>query len=356
MPEGRGDGRGGTGLPEIPFFDLGDEGPVALIEMAATYLGQVVAEARKHYGGLTLRLGDRATAQWLTRNGNPYRQEIAAIAARIPVPGAFLLNLSYEWSCTSAAGRDPAGSGLRLLRTLDWPLDGIGRTVVVARHDTALGPYLNVTWPGYVGVLTAMATGRFAAAINQPPARRISGSCWFDWAIHRTGVWRRSALPPAHLLRQVFEQCATYDEAKAVLTETPLCIPAFFTLAGADGQGVVIERQEHRAAVHAAPFSISNHWLGFPMGGFHDRGTDTVGRRAAMDDVRDVATNDMSWVTPPILNRKTRVSVIANAKRGSLLVQGWERQAPVTAVFNLQERLGGDTARTKPAPALAAPA
>ncbi|TVR96080.1 MAG: hypothetical protein EA406_12795 [Rhodospirillales bacterium] len=356
MPEAFRNGVSDVALPEIPYYDVGREGPVALVDLAADHLGQIVTEARRHYGGLALRVGDRATAQWLTRNGNPYRQEIAEIARRILIPGAFLLNLSYEWSCTSAAGPDPGGPGTRLMRTLDWPLDGIGRTVVVARHETAAGPYFNVTWPGYVGVLTAMAPGRFAAAINQPPAGRISGSCWFDWAIHRTGVWRRSALPPAHLLRQVFEQCADFQEAKSALTETPLCIPAFFTLAGADEEGVVIERQEHRACVHAAPFSISNHWIGFPMGGYHDRGTDTVGRRAAMDQVRDEVANDFTWVTPPILNRKTRVAVIASARRETLLVQGWEREQPATRVLSLRERLDGDTAQTSPAPTLAAPA
>ncbi len=339
---------------EIPLLDIGREGPIALAESAAERLALLVAGARRHYGNVTLRLGDRATHQWLLRNGNPYRHEIAAIAARFPMPGAIVLNLSYEWSCTAGVGPDPAGHGMRMLRTLDWPLKGLGASLVVARYETEAGDYYSATWPGFVGVLTAMAPGRFCAAINQPPARRISGRCWFDWAIHRRGVWRQSALPPSHLLRAVFDECRTYAEAKARLIETPLCIPAFFTLAGADGEGCVIERQETRAAVHEAPMSISNHWLSLPISGYHDRGTDSVGRRALMEACRDTAPDDFSWVVPPILNTRTHASIIANADRPQLLVQGWEGAQPVTAVFDLEERLCGENRGTRAGPTAAA--
>lgn len=337
---------GGEPLPKIPLHDLGRAGPVALMDRFPELLATIVAESRKHYGGLTLRVGDQASWQWLTRNGNPYRDEIAAVAARSPVPGAFLLNLSYEWSCTAGVGPDPEGKGTRMLRTLDWPLKGLGQSVVVARHETDAGEYYNVTWPGFVGVLTAMAPGRFAAAINQPPARRVSGRLWFDWLIHRRGVWRQSALPPSHLLRRVFDECRTYAEAKALLVETPLCIPAFFALAGSDGDGCVVERHERQAFVHEAPVSISNHWLHLPMTAHYDRGTDTLGRRQAMEGWRETAANDFTWVVPPILNHRTRVAAVINAKRRHLLVQGWEAYRPVTVCFSLRERLAGETPRT----------
>ena len=346
----------GAGLVDIPLLDIGRDGPVALAEHAADRLAILVASARRHYGGVTLHLGDRATHQWLLRNGNPYRHEIAAIAARFPVPGAIVLNLSYEWSCTAGVGPDPDRQGMRMLRTLDWPLKGLGASLVVARYETDAGEYYSATWPGFVGVLTATAPGRFCAAINQPPARRISGRCWFDWAIHRRGVWRQSALPPSHLLRKVFDECRSYAEAKARLIETPLCIPAFFTLAGADSEGCVIERQELRAAVHEAPMSISNHWLSLPISGYHDRGTDSVGRRALMDACRDSVPDGFSWVVPPILNPKTHASVVANAHSAKLLLQGWEAARPVTAVFDLQERLHGESSRTRAAPKSAASA
>jgi hypothetical protein len=345
-----------TKLPTIPLFDVRAEGPLALLDKAPRSLAAVVAEGRRQYGGLALRLGDRATWQWLTRNQNPYRDEIAAVAAHLSLPGAFLLNLSYEWSCTCGIGRDPSGEGGRLLRTLDWPMNGLGRNVVVARQQGEAGPYYNVTWPGFVGVFTAMAPGRYSAAINQPPMRRFSRSCWFDWAINRTGAWRKSGLPPSHLLRRVFDECRTYEDARDMLIETPLCVPAFFSLGGVNGvEGCVIERLEHRAAVHEAPVSIANHWLTFEVPG-RDRGLNSAGRRSQMDSFLDRVPDDFSWLLPPILNDTTRLAVIANAATGTLMAQGCEIGGPATRVFSLEERLRDETRQTKPSPEPADPA
>ncbi len=248
-------------------------------------MAAIVAQGRRSYGGLALRMGDRATWRWLTRNANPYRDDIAAVAEHISMPGVFLLNLSYEWTCTSGVGPDPGGPGNRMLRTLDWPLPGLGGNVVVARQDGGAGTYYNVTWPGFVGVYTAMAPARFSAAINQPPMKAFTRSCWFDWAIARTGMWRKSGLPPAHVLRKAFDECRSYDDAKRLLSEAPLCAPAFFTLSGdGDQKGCVIERTEHDAAVHDTPACIANHWLKFDLPG-RDRGVDSVGRRDLMESL-----------------------------------------------------------------------
>jgi hypothetical protein len=246
-----------------------------------------------------------------------------------------MLNMSYEWSCTSGVAADPAGAGMRLLRTLDWPLHGLGRAVVVARQPGNAGDYCNVTWPGYVGVLTGMAPGRFAAAINQPPMRRSTPLLPVDWIIARRAVWRTCGLPPAHLLRRVFDEARDYTEAKRMLIDTPLCVPAFFSLTGAAaGEGCVIERLEAAAAVHEAPAGISNHWVGFALRG-RIRGLDSLGRRQQMLRIVGAADGDFSWLRPPILNPTTRLAVVANAATGLLRVQGWEREGPATTVFNL---------------------
>ena len=72
-----------------------------------------------------------------------------------------------------------------MVRTLDCPVGGLGGNVVVARHEGDMGPFYNVTWPGLVGVVTAMAPGRFSVALNQTPMRRYSPWCWLDWGIAR---------------------------------------------------------------------------------------------------------------------------------------------------------------------------
>ncbi len=282
-----------------------------------------------------MRRGDGLSRRWLARNENPYLAEIDEIAGRASTPGAYLLNLSYEWTCTSGVGPDPSGHGSRLLRTLDWPLSGLGRNVVVVRQQGDAGVYHNVTWPGFAGIATAMAPGRFSAAINQPPMRRHSVSCWLDWAINRAAVWRRRALPPVHLLRRVFDTCHDYAEAKAKLSETPLAMPAFFSLSGTTpGEGCVIEREEDRAYLRESPASVAKHSIAADVPGRY-RGVYSPGRWRLMEALRDDADEDFAWVEPPILNPTTRLSVNANAASGALRVQGWEEDGAATTVFNL---------------------
>ena len=64
----------------------------------------------------------------------------------------------------------------------------------------------------YVGIITAIAPGRFAAAINQPPVLSYGAILPVDWLIECVRVWRSRALPPAHLLRLVCDRCETYED------------------------------------------------------------------------------------------------------------------------------------------------
>ncbi len=318
---------------DIPYIDATDGGPLATLRADWAGFQHIMAAGRAHYGTLAMSVGDRVSRQWLLRQGNPLNPEIAAIADAAGWPGAWLLNLSYEWSCTTGAGPDPAGDGNRMLRTLDWPLDGLGRNVIVARFRGPAGDYFNVTWPGFVGVATAMAPGRFSAAINQPPMRKWTPSCWFDWIVNRTRLWRRDAAPPTHVLRRIFDECENYDDAKRVLTETPLSIPAFFTLSGVEpGQSCLIEREEDAATVHEGPTACANHWISRPVPGRY-RGIDSPGRRKLMQETRDGADDGFDWVHHPILNPTTRLAVVMNANRGTLLARGYERTGPVTHDF-----------------------
>ena len=65
-------------LPVIPLLDVRGKGPAALVELEPARVAAIIAHGRRSYGGLALRLGDRATWRWLTRNGNPYRVWIAS--------------------------------------------------------------------------------------------------------------------------------------------------------------------------------------------------------------------------------------------------------------------------------------
>ena len=319
----------------IPVLEIGGGGADALMAAASERFGLILASADAHYGRLALSLGDALSRRWLARAENPYLSEIDAVAARLGRAGAHLLNLSYEWTCTTGVAADPSGVGNRMLRTLDWPLDGLGRSIVVARQEGAAGGYLNVTWPGFAGIVTAMAPGRFAAALNQPPMPSFTPSCWLDWAIMRARVAARTGLPPAHLLRRVFDTCRTYAEARAMLAETPLCMSAIFTLSGARAdEGCVLERTETEARVRASPACSANHWQSFHYPG-RPRGADSMKRASVLDGIHRRAPDGFAWVVAPILNRTTRAAVVANAKRGTLWVQGYEADGPATAPLTL---------------------
>lgn len=318
---------------EIPFVDATVGGTLALTQAESSRFNAIMTAGRQHYGTAAIGIGDFVSRTWLARQRSPLSGEIDAIATEAGRSGAWLLNMSYEWSCTTGAGPDPSGLGNRMLRTLDWPLAGLGETIVVAKFKSRVGSYFNITWPGFVGVATAMAPGRFSAAINQPPFRKWTRSCWFDWVINRGRLLGRNATPPTHLLREIFDSCATYDEAKQKLIETPLAIPAFFTLSGtAPDQSCLIEREEDAASVHEGATGCANHWIAKAIPG-HYRGIDSPGRLDLMNASRDEAVDGFEWVKEPILNETTRVAVVANAHTGKLLVRGYESDGPVTTDF-----------------------
>jgi hypothetical protein len=165
----------------------------------------------------------------------------------------------------STALADDTPRGPRLRRTLDWPFPGLGRLVEIVHQRGPAGAFLNVTWPGFVGVLTAVAPGRFAAAINQAPLRRRTRGralLWLDYIFNALSALLRSGrLPPEHLLRQVFETCGTFDEARRLLENTPIARPAIFTLVGVEqGQSLVIERECMTARSYADATVVANAW------------------------------------------------------------------------------------------------
>ena len=145
------------------------------------------------------------------------------------------------------------------MRTLDWPFAGLGRGLTVARQAGPAGEFWNVTWPGAVGVLTALAPGRFAATINQAPLyRRTRGEVlrWIDYAANAIRTYARVRFaPPAHVLRQVFETASNYGEAKEMLSRLPMARPMLIALAGTrPGESCVIERTETQAWMEEGPF------------------------------------------------------------------------------------------------------
>ncbi len=271
--------------------------PAAMRKSAKTLAnnaGDTFSNARSR--SLGARIMDATT---LARN--PYRQEMLAVARLCDIPkrDALLANFAYEiaqldqypidqlakmasrfeseWKdirntpkqsadirnsskkspvmgCTTGAAYYEK-LGMIHLRTLDWSVKGLGRHTVITHFSGAeAGDFYSVGWPGFVGVLSGMAPGRFSATINQAPP---FGNPALQW-------------PPSHLLRSLFETCETYDLALKALLDTPVCVPAFVTLVGIKaGEAAIVEMTPERNVAHPMrqqkPIAIANDYLSGKM-------------------------------------------------------------------------------------------
>jgi len=304
---------------------------------------------------------DRLARSWFRRSSSPYIGEIEAIVVTLGFSGTWFLNGSYQWGCTALAREE--GGAPWLARTLDWPLPGMGRHVDVVRMRGLAGDFYNVTWPGYVGVLTAMAPGRFAAAINQAPLRRRShwrALRFPDMALNAVNTWRYVRhMPPDQLLRQVFETCGSFSEARAQLETMPVARPVIYTLVGcAPGERCVIERTEDAFRTRHEPTAAANDWrIGDARYearlGARRALTATYAEAAANSRERSemlagwqgtFARDSFAWIGPPVLNPYTRLAIEVCPVDGVLRVVGYEKPRgvdlprPVTFAFELASR------------------
>ncbi|MBM3551874.1 MAG: hypothetical protein FJX45_08925 [Alphaproteobacteria bacterium] len=333
----------------IHFLDVREGGPVA----HATARIDAAAALRKACLGMVAPMGrvclppiDRIAANWLKRSASAYRAELEHIVAILGFPGAMTLNMSYLFACTTQAYEDERGLP-RLRRTLDWPFHGLGKAVEIAWQSGVAGEFYNATWPGAVGVLSAMAPGRFCAVINQAPMkRRTQGSLGFayDAALNLRDAFASEGWLPDHLLRYAFENCANFEEAVDCIASAPLARPTLFTLAGVRrGEMALIERTELDARVLRGPVIVVNDWQE-PQAGWQARMSyeNNVSRKAAMRAV-PIDAPRFSWVREPVLNRLTRLAVeMCSVGAGDLAARGYEcpyvkgQPAPATQDFCLR--------------------
>jgi hypothetical protein len=314
-----------THLNPVPLMEAGELDVERALAVRDACLGWLP------FGGVLARLGDPVVRRWM-RRASPYADEIDEVARSVQRPGIWLLHGAYLFGCTAIA--DETAEGPRLRRTLDWPFPGLGRLVEVVRRRSAAGEYLNVTWPGFVGVLTAVAPGRFAAAINQAPMRHRSSLYalrWSDYVLNALAGLRVDAVPPEHLLRQVFDRCDSFEEARHMLETAPVARPVLFTLIGCrPGERVVIERDGVETRTYCDDTTVANDWQE-ARAGWRPRccgeGTpidNNRHRRATLAAWAGRDGSDKAWVAHPVLNACTRVSVDMSAATGTLLVAGWE--------------------------------
>jgi hypothetical protein len=206
--------------------------------------------------------------------GGLYMREIEAWAKGIDISSNELLmvNCSYELShasvcyaqntpdwlqdilgmmpvlgCTAGAFRS-GNSRAILVRNMDWPIKGFGKATRIFRFVGDSHEFVAVSAPALVGVLSGMVPGAYAATINYAPPTSLPFFNGFS---------------PLFLLRHVFENCASYDEAVKMLSETTLAANVLFTIASADGRCCSIERTCDNYAIRPSRegmIAVANHF------------------------------------------------------------------------------------------------
>ena len=221
------------------------------------------------------------------------------------------------------------------------------------------GDFFSVTWPGYVGVLTAMAPRRFAASLNQAPMWRRTRHRWlrpFDHAINTLRASGVSCISPDQLLRRAFEECEDFASARHLLEVTPVARPAIYTLVGcALDQGCVIERSETEFVTRFGSTCAANDWepcrpgwegrLGmrrFLVSSFAEATGFSRARRESLAAWNGLlSASEFDWLQEPVLNPYTRLAVSMSPARGILRAVGYGLTgdvlpAPVTEICELE--------------------
>jgi hypothetical protein len=331
-------------LPVVPVVDIRDGGPPHHARQSAKKAHALRDACLGFFPRAVLPLMpalDWLSRRSLARSRSPYLAEIAQIAAVLDVSGVWLLNASYQWGCTALACEQDGAPWL--VRTLDWPFTGLGRHMEVAHMRGERDEFFSVTWPGYVGVLTAMAPGRFAACLNQAPMRRRTRHRWlrsYDYAANALDIWAGADRVPAdQLLRQAFELCDSYGEIRRMLESTPIARPAIYTLVGcAARERCVIERTEAGFVTREEETSAANDWLPsrpgwegcigtrrFLTSSFADAAGYSRARREALAGWGgSLSTDRFDWMRKPVLNPYTRLAVAMSPACGILRATGYD--------------------------------
>lgn len=328
-----------SNLPEIPFERLGQNGWDELLRRHRNRTLDLIESGRKLVHPVPIRALDGLSRRWAQKCDHHHFDLISKMAKDMP-SGLWFMNFCYEWGCTTRVGLHPDTGLPVMLRSLDWPFDGIGRNIVMVEKDGKDGnSYMAATWPGYTGVITGMKSGRFAVAINQAP---LSAPIQFhaaNWSIARGRVWRNRHITPGHLLEKVFEEVSDFADAKRVLAETPIALPVIFSIIGtAPDERCIIERLETRHHLREGDGVAANHWECFTQPA-SARGNDSVGRAAVLADVSLSMKLQFSWTIPPVLNFDTRLAAEISPATADFRLRGYEASGPATADFDIRRHI-----------------
>jgi hypothetical protein len=153
------------------------------------------------------------------------------------------------------------------------------------------------------------------------------------------GAVRKGRMPADQLLRQTFEMCTDYQQARHMLETTPVARPAIYMLVGcASGECCVIERTETNFATREAETVAANDWRPTRPGWEGRIGTRRflkISLAQAADHSRarcealalwngSLADCGFAWLREPVLNPYTRLATTMCPAAGILRAVGYE--------------------------------
>ena len=205
------------------------------------------------------------------------------------------------------------------------------------------GDFVNVTWPGYVGTLTASAPGRFAAAINQAPLWRRTRRPWlrpYDLAVNAFRTWPHSVLPTRPSAARGVRDLPRFRRGQASARDRTDRASGDLHAHRLRARRALRDRAHRTSVCHARPRDIGGQRLAAhhdAVGGaglrqpvadhFTGRGggqQPTRGARRLRPGRKPFGHADFAWVTPPVLNPFTRIAVEMCAASGTVRVVGYE--------------------------------
>ncbi|MBF0431666.1 MAG: hypothetical protein HQK83_10325 [Fibrobacteria bacterium] len=225
--------------------------------------------------------------------------------------------------CSSVAFYRP-GIGMVHARNMDWTLSGLrGATCLIHYKNGLAGDFTSVGVPGQIGVLSGVGKGRFSATINLAPVGNIRPNITSGW----------SALL---LLRYVFENCETYEDAVEELLEAATVVPVFIQIVGPKkGQACIIEimprGENYYWEYDGSPLGITNHEPDDKnyedIGDNQDGWTDSIPRlnkitgMAEKCKAKSLKGCMRVLLDYPVWGANTAQSMVMNAKTGDVLLQ-----------------------------------
>jgi predicted choloylglycine hydrolase len=174
----------------------------------------------------------RAEERFMRHVPKRYIREVRALAAAADLPvkemffAQWFADMYRAFACSTLAAPRAKGKGTFLARNLDFPTLGYLQrySIVVVARPTGQRPFVSVTWPGMVGVLSGQNASLAAAVL----------------VVH-DGGGARSGLPFQLAFRKVLEETGDVKAAEALLRKTPITVTNNLMLVDAQGGASVLE-------------------------------------------------------------------------------------------------------------------